>query len=68
MNFYKDVIEHRGNLLIRGIHDGKEFKEKINFKPTLFSITQKNTGHTNLQGQKLNPITFNSIPNAREFK
>ena len=68
MNFYKDVIEHRGNLLIRGIHDGKEFKEKINFKPTLFSITQKNTGHTNLQGQNLKPITFNSIPKAREFK
>ena len=68
MNFYKDVIEHRGNLLIRGIHDGKEFKEKINFKPTLFSITQKNTGHTNLLGQNLKPITFNSIPKAREFK
>jgi len=68
LNFYKDVIEHRGNLLIRGIHDGKEFKEKINFKPTLFSITQKNTGHTNLQGQNLKPITFNSIPKAREFK
>ena len=30
MNFYKDVIEHRGNLLVRGIHEGKEFKEKNN--------------------------------------
>ena len=29
MNFYKDVIEHRGNLLVRGIPEGKEFKEKI---------------------------------------
>ena len=68
MNFYKDVIEHRGNLLVRGIHEGKEFKEKINFKPTLFSITHEDSPHKNLQGQNLKPITFNSIPKAREFK
>ena len=29
MNFYKNVIEHRGKLLVRGIHEGKEYKEKI---------------------------------------
>ena len=68
MNFYKNVIEHRGNLLVRGIHDGKEFKEKINFKPTLFSITQGDSEHKNLQGQNLKPITFNSISKARDFK
>jgi len=68
MNFYKDVIEHRGNLLIRGIHEGKEFKEKISFKPTLFSITHEDSPHKNLQGQNLKPILFNSIPKAREFK
>jgi len=32
MNFYKNVIEHRGKLLVRGIHEGKEFKEKIVIK------------------------------------
>ena len=26
MNFYKNVIEHRGKLLIRGVLDGKDFK------------------------------------------
>jgi hypothetical protein len=25
MNFYKSVIEHHGKLLVRGIHEGKEF-------------------------------------------
>ena len=29
MNFYKSVIEHRGKLLVRGIHGGKDYKEKI---------------------------------------
>ena len=43
MNFYKSVIEHYGKLLVRGIHDGKDYKEKIDFGPTLYSITQKNT-------------------------
>ncbi len=37
MNFYKNVIEHKGKLLVRGVRDSKEFKEKINFSPTLYS-------------------------------
>jgi len=31
MNFYKNVIEHRGKLLVRGIHEGKEYKERMDF-------------------------------------
>ena len=33
MNFYKNVIEHKGKLLVRGIHKGQEYKEKLNFGP-----------------------------------
>ena len=57
MNFYKSVIEHRGKLLIRGIHEGKEYKDKIDFSPTLYAITQDNTEFKTLQGQNLKPIT-----------
>ena len=32
-NFYKDVIEYKGKLLVRGVHEGKEFKEKVDFNP-----------------------------------
>jgi hypothetical protein len=39
-NFYKDVIEYKGKLLVRGVHEGKEFKEKVDFNPTLYAITQ----------------------------
>ena len=42
-SFYKDVIEYKGNLLVRGIHEGEEFKEKVNFRPTLYAITQNKT-------------------------
>ena len=68
MNFYKNVIEHRGKLLIRGIHDGKDFKEKVNFEPTFYALTQQQTDYKNLQGQYLKPITFKSIDEARKFK
>src|SRR5210317_2064570 len=68
MNFYKDVIEHRGKLLVRGIHEGKEYKEKIDYSPTLYAITQEETEFKTLKGQHLKPITFGSISKAREFK
>ena len=41
MNFYKNVIEHKGKLLVRGIKDGKDYKEKIDFDYS-YSITNKN--------------------------
>ena len=68
MNFYKNVIEHRGKLLVRGIHEGKEYKEKIDYNPTLYAITQEETEFKTLKGQYLKPITFGSISKAREFK
>ena len=68
MNFYKNVIEHRGKLLIRGIHEGKEYKNKIDFQPTLYGITQEKTNFKTLKGQHLKPINFGSISKAREFK
>ena len=68
MNFYKNVIEHRGKLLIRGIHEGKEYKERLDFSPTLYAISQEDSKFKTLQGQTLKPIQFPSIAKAREFK
>jgi DNA polymerase elongation subunit (family B) len=68
MNFYKNVIEHRGKLLVRGIHEGKEYKERLDFSPTLYAISQEDSKFKTLQGQTLKPIQFPSISKAREFK
>lgn len=68
MNFYKSVIEYKGKLLVRGILNGKEYKERLNYTPTLYSLSQKETQFKTLQGASLTPITFNSISEAREFK
>ena len=68
MNFYKNVIEHKGKLLVRGIKDGKEYQEKVNYKPTFYSITQEQSEYTTLEGQNLKPIQFDSIDASRRFK
>ena len=68
MNFYKNVIEHRGKLLVRGIHEGKEYKNKIDFSPTLYAISQEDSKFKTLKGQNLKPIQFGNISKAREFK
>jgi len=66
MNFYKSVIEHKGKLLVRGIERNKDFKEKLDFKPTMFVLG--NGDWKTLQGQNLKALNFTSIARAREFK
>ncbi len=53
MNFYKSVIEHHGKLLVRGIHNGQEFKEKIEYSPTLYAMSKNQTDYKTLTGQYL---------------
>ena len=68
MNFYKNVIEHKGKLLIRGVLNGKDYKEKIDFGPTLYALTQEQSPYKTLQGQFLKPIEFTNISAARKFR
>ena len=68
MNFYKNVIVHRGKLLIRGVLNGKEYQEKLDFCPTLYVLSNEQTEYKTLQGQNLKPIRLNSIADARRFK
>ena len=68
MNFYKNVIVHRGKLLIRGVLNGEDYSEKLDFSPTLYALTQEESEYKTLQGQNLKPIEFSSIANARKFK
>ena len=49
MNFYKNVIEHKGKLLIRGVLNGKDYKDKIDFS-ILYALTQEHSQYKTLQG------------------
>jgi len=68
MNFYKSVIEHKGKLLVRGILGDKEFKEKLDFSPTLFTLTNEDTGWKTLDNRNLKPTEFTNIFAARKFR
>ena len=61
MNFYKNGIEHKSKLLIRGVLNGKEYKDKIDYGPTLYCLTQEHTVYKTLQSQFLKPIEFTNI-------
>ena len=68
MNFYKNVIEHRGKLLVRGIKNGKDYKQRMDFMPTHYSLTNEKSPYKNLQGQNLKPFTLDNIFDARRFR
>ncbi len=68
MNFYKNVIEHRGKLLVRGIKNGKDYKQRMDFMPTHYSLTNEKSPYKNLQGQSLKPFTLDNIFDARRFR
>ena len=72
MNFYKNVIQHKGKLLVRRFEQtndtNREVIEKIDFSPTLYSLTREDSKFKTLQGQNLKPITFNSIGDAMKFR
>ena len=53
MNFYTNVIEHRGKLLIRGVANGQSYLSRINYEPTLFIPTKSNTEFKTLDGKKV---------------
>ena len=68
MNFYKNVIEHKGKLLIRGVLNGNDYKDKIDFGPTLYALSKEHSQYKTLQGQSLKPLEFTSINAARRFR
>ena len=49
MKFYTSVLPYKGKLLVRGVnHDGSHKKFRVNYKPSLFVPSQKETGYKTL--------------------
>jgi len=53
--------------MYRGLNNGRRVKQKIEYSPTLYFPTNKNTEWRSLQGDVLEPKSFGSIREAREF-
>jgi DNA polymerase elongation subunit (family B) len=55
------------NILYRGVKDGKRVRQKIRYKPKLFVRSNNKSEWTNLDGESVEKIEFDSIRDAREF-
>ena len=68
MKFYTSVLPYRGKLLVRGINkDGSHKKFRINYKPSLFIPTQKESKYKTLDGRNVERRKFKSISEAKRF-
>lgn len=65
--FYTNVSLSRGDILVRGVEDGKPFQHKIPYEPYLFVPTKKETQFRTLDGKPLGKVDFDTIGEAREF-
>lgn len=68
MQFYTNVFPFGDKMLVRGIDNGKPFNRKIDFFPTLYVPSKKDTSqwHT-LDGQVVDEIKPGTVKETREF-
>ena len=69
MRFYTFARLYGNSILLRGWDDkkGGYFKDKIEFKPTLFVPAKKKTEYKTLDGKYVSPIQPGTLKECREF-
>ena len=67
MRYYTNVNCIGNFIYYRGIDNGRPVKLKIAYRPTLYLPSKKPTKYTNLQGDYLDEMQFDSINEARDF-
>ena len=65
--FYTNVQTSGNYVLYRGVKDGKRFKQRIEYQPTLYVPAKKVTSYTNLKGEYLDTIKPGGLRDSREF-
>lgn len=68
MNFYTNVVQNRGKMLLRGIDEnGRPFKQKIDYKPYLFVNGHGDSEYRTIHDEPVHRIDFDSIHEAKEY-
>ena len=68
MKFYTSVLPYRGRLLVRGVnHDGSHKKYRVNYRPSLFVPSNKESKYKTLDGRNVGKIEFDSISDAKKW-
>jgi DNA polymerase elongation subunit (family B) len=65
--FYTNVQSIGNFILYRGVKDGRRFKQRIEYQPTLYVPAKKVTNYTSLKGDYLSPIQPGGIRDSRDF-
>jgi DNA polymerase elongation subunit (family B) len=65
--FYTNIQAIGNYILYRGVKNGKRFKQRIEYQPTLFVPAKKVTNYTTLNGEYLSPIQPGGIRDTRDF-
>ena len=65
--FYTNFYQRGNNVYVRGYEDGKRFRDKIWYKPSLFISTNKDTKFTDIKGEPLEEVVQQSMGDARNF-
>lgn len=66
-NFYTNVLQYGNKILVREVRNGKRDAIKLEFRPTLFIKSQKESKYKSLFGDDLEPMKFGDINDAKDF-
>lgn len=67
MRFYTNVKQLGNYIYVRCYEDGVSFKDRIEYKPTLFVKSPQPSKYKTLQGDYLKPVQPGNIRDTREF-
>lgn len=68
MKFYTHVYYTGSSILLREICNSKTNKSRINFNPSLYLISSKESKYKTVDGRYADELTFNNIHEINEFK
>ena len=66
-SFYTNVQVYGSRILYRGVQNGKRFRQKIDYNPTLFVASQKPTKFRTVRGEYVSDISPGNIRDCRNF-
>ena len=68
MEFYTSVVQYGSKMLVRGYDkNGNAFKQRVDFKPTIFIPSKNPTEYKTLEGKFVAPLQCGNVQETREY-
>lgn len=69
MDFYTNAVRFGGDILVRGIQNGRQVKTKVKYKPTLFvHCNSTDTKYRDIYNKPCIPVKFDDMWEAHSWK